>query len=108
MEKVQSGSRTLKISDEVLCKVAALAAQDVEGVAELSGRKLCTLFSAPVEIENLDGAIAVRVRVILKSGYRAVSVAKQVQQAVKQGVQDMTGVTAVHVDVEISGVEAEN
>jgi len=34
-----------------------------------------------------------------------VSVAKQIQQTVKQSVQDMTGVTAVNVNVEISGIE---
>ncbi|MBQ8010348.1 MAG: Asp23/Gls24 family envelope stress response protein, partial [Oscillospiraceae bacterium] len=55
--------------------------------------------------ENLGGAIAVNIRVVLKSGYRAVTVAKQIQQTVKQSVQDMTGVTAVNVNVEVSGVE---
>ncbi len=102
MENVQSGNRTIKISDEVLSKVAALAAADVEGVVRLAPRKLG---AAPVEIENLGGAIAVDVHVVLRSGYRAMTVAKQIQLAVKHGIQDMTGVTAVHVNVEVSGIE---
>ncbi len=109
MEKVQSGDRAIKISNEVLCKVAALAAKEIEGVANLaaSGTGIQSLISEPVIVENMGGAIAVTLRVIVKSGYRAASVAKQIQQTVKQSVQDMTGVTAVNVNVEISGVEFE-
>ncbi len=102
MDKVQSGERTIRISDEVLSKVASLAVREVEGVAHLAAPGMLT---SPVTIENLGGAVAVTVRVVLKNGYRAVSVAKQIQQTVKQSVQDMTGVTAVNVNVEVSGVE---
>lgn len=106
MDKVQSGDRTIGISDEVLSKVASLAVRDIEGVAHLaSGTGVRGMLHAPVSIENLGGAIAVTIRVVLKGGYRAVTVAKQIQQAVKQNVQDMTGVTAVSVNVEISGIE---
>lgn len=107
MDKVQSADRTIKISDEVLCSVASLAVRDIEGVAHVaaSGSGLQNLMTAPVTIENLGGAIAVTVRVVLMNGYRAVNVAKQIQQTVKQSVQDMTGVTAVNVNVEISGIE---
>ncbi len=101
MDKVQSGGRSINISDEVLCRVAALAAGDVEGVAKLAARK-------PVTVENIGGAVSVQVRCVLMSGYRAVTAAKQVQLAVKQAVQDMTGVTAVHVNVEVSGIEFES
>ena len=102
MDNVRSGERSIKISDEVLCRVASLALRDVEGVAHPAA---AGMFSQPVTIENLGGAIAVNIRVVLKSGYRAVTVAKQIQQTVKQSVQDMTGVTAVSVNVEVSGVE---
>ncbi len=106
MDKVKSSDRSIRISDEVLCKVASLAVREIEGVAHMAaGSGLQNLMHSPVSIENLDGAIAVTVRVVLKSGYRAVSVAKQIQQTVKQSVQDMTGVTAVNVNVEISGIE---
>lgn len=107
MNNVQSSERAIRISDEVLCKVASLAVREVEGVAHMAsaGTALPHFMTAPVVIENLGGAISVTVRVVLKSGYRAVTAAKQIQQAVKQSVQDMTGVTAVNVNVEISGIE---
>ncbi len=109
MEKTKPTNRTIKISNEVLCKVATLAVHEVEGVASTAPANSCPLCAgkAPVVIENLGGAIAVQVRVIVKDGYRAVQVANQVQTAVKQSIQDMAGVTAVSVDVEISGVEFE-
>lgn len=109
MDKVQTGERSIQISDEVLRRVASLAVRDVEGVAGLAANKmnLRDLLVRPVEIENLGGAIAVDVRIILKNGYRAVQVAKQVQLAVKHGIQDMTGVTTVNVNVEVSGVDFE-
>ena len=109
MDNVRSASRSVNISDEVLRQVAARAALDVEGVVRLSGdRTLRDLRGNSVVIRNLGGAISVGVRVIVATGSRAVPVAKQVQQAVKQGIQDMTGVTAVHVNVEISGMGEED
>lgn len=108
MNNVKSAGRTVNISDEVLCRVAALAAQDVAGVVRLSGkRSLQNPLADPVRIQNLGGAIAVKVNIIVSSSSRAMTVARQVQQAVKQGIQDMTGVTAVYVNVEVSGMDTE-
>lgn len=109
MNNVRSAERCMKISDEVLARVAALAARDTKGVAELGAsctpveKVLLPERCAAVEIDNLGGVIAVSLRIRIKSGCRAVTVAKQVQQNVKQSIQDMTGVTAVNVNVEISG-----
>lgn len=108
MDNVKTSGRTVCISDEVLRKVAALAAADVAGVVRLSGeRTLRNPLAHPVQIRNLGGAISVKISVIVSNGCRAAAVAKQVQHAVKQGIQDMTGVTAVHVNVEIAGMDAD-
>lgn len=105
MDNVRSASRSVNISDEVLCRVAALAAQDVEGVASLGAvRTLNNPTAQAVTIQNLGGAISVNAHIRVKPEVRAVSVAQAVQNAVKRGIQDMTGVTAVHVHVEITGM----
>lgn len=105
MDQIKS-ARTVKISEEVLRRVAALAAKDVPGVIRLSGeRTLQNPLAQSVRIRNLGGAISVNIGVVISGGCRAAAVAKQVQNAVKQGIQDMTGVTAVHVNVEVSGME---
>ena len=107
MDNVRPASRSVRISDEVLCRVAALAAQDVEGVAELAApRSLSNPGGQPVTIENLGGAISVNASITVKSDARAAHVASAVQKAIKQGIQDMTGITAVSVDVEVTGMEA--
>ncbi|MBQ8927085.1 MAG: Asp23/Gls24 family envelope stress response protein [Oscillospiraceae bacterium] len=98
MEQMPKGTRSIHISDEVLAKVSSLAAQDVEGAAGLAGSP---------RITNVGGAIAVTVRILVAPGSRAVQVAREVQQKVKQGIQDMTGVTAVSVDVQISAIASE-
>lgn len=109
MDNVKPASRTVNISDEVLTRVAALAAQDVEGVVRLSGsRSLHNPSGGAVQIQNLGGAISVKVGVVVRNGSRAVPVAKAVQSAVKRGIQDMTGVTAIHVNVQVDGMADED
>ena len=109
MDNVRNASRSVKISDEVLCRVAALAAQDVEGVASLSApRTLNNPMAKPITIQNLGGAISVNAYITVRSGARAVAVASAVQNTIKHGIQDMTGITAVHVHVEITGLEEED
>lgn len=100
MDKIKNAERTIQISDDVLRQVAAISAREAAGVAGLTEEN-------PVIITNLGGAISVEVRIFVKSGSRAAAVAGRVQQTVKQSIQDMTGVTAVHVHVEISGMREE-
>ena len=108
MNNVKHASRSVNISDEVLCRVASLAAQDVEGVAALSApRTVSNPTAKPISIQNLGGAISVNAYITVKSGARAVAVASAVQNSIKHGIQDMTGITAVHVHVEITGLEEE-
>ncbi len=96
MDKVNRSERTIRISDDVLRQVAAISAADVPGVASAE---------TPVKITNLGGAVSAEVRILVKPGSRAAAVASRVQKTVKQSIQDMTGVTAVHVHVEISGMQ---
>ncbi len=97
---MKKSERTIQISDEALRKVVALSIKDIKGVAEL-------VPETSVKIMNLGGAIAVEVKIFVNSNSRAATVAGRVQQIVKQSIQDMTGVTAIHVNVEISGIAQE-
>lgn len=101
MEQIKKSERTIQISDEVLRQVAALSIKDIAGVAGL-------VPGTNVGIINLGGAIAVEMKILVNSGSRVATVAGRVQQIVKQSIQDMTGVTAVHVNVEISGIAQED
>lgn len=97
----------LKISDDVIITVARLAALDVKGVAGLCGEvnKLSRIRkNGPVRVSMIGDVAAIDVYIKVKSGERAGTVAKEVQYAVKENIQNMTGITAARVNVYVCGV----
>ena len=101
----------LKISEEVIASVAALAAKEVSGVASLAQGPLGfrEFLRGPGEGKSisvlLDSDSAVLdVYVNLKSGVRIQEVAGQIQSSVKESVQNMTGLTVKRVNVHVSGI----
>lgn len=103
----------LKISVSVIEKVARLAAMEVEGVRDISvgstgvkGFFARTNLPKAVEVNMYDGVADITVNVIVKYGCRLPAVCKEIQHAVKAGVQNMTNITVSKVNVVISGVEA--
>ncbi len=97
----------LKISDDVIITVARLAALDVRGVAGLCGdvNKMSRIKkNAPVKVSMIGDVAAIDIAVKVKSGENAGTVAKEVQSAVKENIQNMTGITAARVNVSVCGV----
>lgn len=97
----------LKISEDVVMTVARLAALDVKGVAGLSGDanklgKLCG--ASPISISMMGDVAAVDVKIIVKNGEKACTVAQAVQTAVKENIQNMTGIAVARVNVTVDGV----
>lgn len=105
--------QSLHISEEVVATIVAQALRDVPGVAGLQNLPvrvpvLATPSSSrPVrvsinaDVAELDVAVAVRLN------YRLKDVCEQAQEAVKNAVQDMTGITVAKVNVFVTGVENE-
>lgn len=97
----------LKISDDVIITVARLAALDVEGVAGLCGdiNKLSRIRkNSPVRVSMIGDVAAIDLDIKVKNGEKAGSVAREVQNAVKENIQNMTGITAARVNVSVCGV----
>lgn len=97
----------LKISDDVIITVAKLAALDVKGVAGLCGdvNKVSKIRkSGPIKIMMMGDVAAIDVAIRIKSGEKASAVANEVQLAVKENIQNMTGITAARVNVSVCGV----
>ena len=97
----------LKISDDVIITVARLAALDVKGVASLGGevnKRSKIKKNGPISITMMGDVAAIDVRIIVKGGEKACAVAQDVQNAVKENVQNMTGIAVARVNVTISGV----
>ncbi|MDE5556120.1 MAG: Asp23/Gls24 family envelope stress response protein [Ruminococcus sp.] len=96
----------LRISDDVIITVSRLATLDVKGVAGLAGE--INTFSkiknnAPIKVSMIGDVAGIDIKIKIKGGVKAIRVAREVQTAVKENVQKMTGISVAQVNVTISG-----
>ncbi len=106
---------SLQISTDVVAKIAALAAQEVEGVASVASGGMQSMrgilgkasLHKPVAVVIEDGVATVTLHIVGKYGSRIVSVCEKVQENVKHTIQNMTGITVARVDVIVSGLAEE-
>lgn len=97
---------TVKISENVIHSIAAVAAKEIEGVAELAEPRHTFLLptAAPVSLAVVNDMVEITIRLVMISGYRLSNVAEQVQRKVKENVQSMTGVIVSKVHVVASDI----
>ena len=105
--KNESAKSRLKISEDVIITVARLAALDVKGVAGLDGddaslKKLGG--GSPISVSFMGDVASVDLKIILKNGAKVPAVASEVQNAVKENIQNMTGVAVARVNVAVQGI----
>ncbi|MFA9380843.1 MAG: Asp23/Gls24 family envelope stress response protein [Acetanaerobacterium sp.] len=102
---------SLKISEEVLSKIASTAAREINGVAALAA--MPTTFKGlvskpvvprPVKIVVRDDVAVIDVYVNLVSGAKIQEVAQQIQSNVKASVQSMTGIAVSKVNVHVVSI----
>ena len=107
---VVSGS--LKISNEVVIKIAELAAMEIPGVSVRGGHLdtqdnqllVANRLINPLKATLKGEAAEINISIIVKAGHKAVKVAEAVQQSVKSAVQNMTGIAVSKVNVRIAGI----
>lgn len=100
-------SSNLKISEDVIITVARLAALDVKGVACLASEvsKMSKLRNnGPIIVSMIEDVAEINIKIKVKNGVKVTAVAQEVQTAVKENVQSMTGVAVARVNVIVSGV----
>ena len=110
LEEQQSG--TIRISDDVVATIAGLAAMETPGIAAMSGgmseglaKKLSgknVQRGVTVEVGQVETAIDLRV--IVNYGSTIQQVCRQLQENVKEAVENMTGLNVVEVNVKVEGV----
>ena len=106
----------LKIADEVVAIIAALAATEVEGVASMAGNITNELIgklgmknlSKGVKVDVLEGIVTVSLALNLKYNYSIVEVSARVQEKVKNAIENMTGLEVADVNIKVAGVEMES
>lgn len=106
----------IKIADEVVAIIAALAATEVEGVASMTGNITNELIgklgmknlSKGVKVDVLEGIVTVSLALNLKYNYSIVEVSARVQEKVKNAIENMTGLEVADVNIKVAGVEMES
>ncbi|WP_199617793.1 Asp23/Gls24 family envelope stress response protein [Paenibacillus alkalitolerans] len=106
-------SGTVRISDDVVATVAGMAALDTPGIAAMSGgisegwAKRLTGKNAQkgvtVEVGQVEAAIDLRV--IVRYGVAIHDVCRELQERVKESIENMTGLHVVEVNVKVEGVQ---
>ena len=103
----------IHISEDVLAVIAAAAATEIEGVgglstnlssdiAELLGGK--KNLSKGIRITMVEESVRVDVSLLIKYGYTIVDVAKEVQNAVYNAIENTSGLSVEHVNVHVAGI----
>ena len=106
---------SVRIADDVLASIAALAATEIEGVAGMVGNVTNELIaklgvknlSRGVKISVEDDVISISLSLIMKYGYNVPEVSAKVQERVKSMLENMTGLTVKSVKLNIAGIEIE-
>ena len=103
----------VKIADEVVSIIAGMAANEVEGVASMSGgiaggiaevlgRKNLT---KGVKVEVGTEEAKVDIFIVVDYGHRIPDVAWNIQEKVKTTLEEMTGLRVAHVNIHVQGVQ---
>ena len=106
----------VKIADEVVAIIAALAATEVEGVASMAGNITNELISKlgmknlskGVKVDVLEGVVTVSLALNLKYNYSIMTVTEKVQEKVKAAIENMTGLEVADINIRVAGVEMDN
>ncbi|MCH5256060.1 MAG: Asp23/Gls24 family envelope stress response protein [Lachnospiraceae bacterium] len=104
---------SVKIADDVVAMIAALAATEVEGVAAMSGNVTNELLSMVgvknvakgVRVEVLSRKVKIDLAIMIEYGYNIPATCQRVQSRVKNSVENMTGLDVTDVNIRIAGVK---
>ena len=103
----------IKISEGVLETIVKTVISEIPGVARLTTRSSCPidrLFDRPTAhrvVGRVEGdAAAIDVSVVLARGYKMKKVCSQIQEKVKEAIQDMTGIAVSRVNVYVVDIVA--
>ena len=103
---------TVKIANDVVAMIAALAALEVDGVPALAGdvkseavdRITRARLSKCVKVLVSLSQVRIDIAVMMDYGYNIPTTSSKVQTRVKSAIENMTGLKVVGVNVRIAGV----
>ncbi len=103
---------TVKIADDVVAMIAALAATEVDGVAAMNGNMANELLSRVgvkglakgVRVEIFNKKVKVELAITIEYGFNIPSTCQRVQNKVKNAIENMTGLEVTDVNIRIAGI----
>lgn len=104
----------IKISEEVIVRISAISAREVEGVSGLgTGSGWGDLLSKKtpakgIKVEIKEDATIIDVHVTVKFGVKINDIALELQKTVKNAVESYAGLENITVNVFVDGIESEN
>ncbi len=111
-EKDYGCEAEVKIANEVVSKIAAIAALEVEGVCAM-GNNITTEIMGKVGMRNIlknvktefaNDEVTITILVTVEYGYNIPATSQKVQSKVKQAIENMTGLDVRTVNVRIAGI----
>jgi len=106
----------IKISDEVIATIAGKSALEVKGVYSMSGGFAGGIsevfgkksYTKGIKVDNTEKGLKIDVNIIVEYGARIPDVAYEIQNKVKNSIENMTGLKIEEVNVHIQGVNTES
>ena len=111
-EKEYGCEANVKVANEVVGKIAAIAALEVEGVAAM-GNNITTEIMGKVGMRNIlknvkvdfvNEEVTVEIIITAEYGYNIPATSQKVQARIKQAIENMTGLEVSTVNVRIAGI----
>ena len=105
----------IKIADDVIATIAGKSVLEVKGVysmaggfaggiSEVFGKKS---YTKGIKVDNTEKGLKIDVNIIVEYGSRIPDVAYEIQNKVKNSIENMTGLKIEEVNVHIQGVNTE-
>ncbi len=103
---------TVKIADDVVAMIAALAATEVDGVAAMNGNVANEFLSKVgvkglakgVRVEIFNKKVKVELAITMEYGFNIPATCQRVQNKVKNAIVNMTGLGVTDVNIRIAGI----
>lgn len=103
---------SVKIADDVVTMIAALAATEVEGVSSMVGNITHELMNKMgyknlargVKVEVFNKKVKVDLSVNIEYGYNIPATGQKIQRKVQAAIESMTGLEVTDVNIRVAGV----
>ena len=111
----ENSGGVVKIAEEVVAIIAAIAASEVKGVASMVGSWTGNISEAlgkknlakGVKVQVGEKETAIDIYIMVEYGVRIPEVAWEIQEKVKSAVESMTGLNVVEVNIHVQGIKFE-